>query len=104
MNFFNSRPADWYARSLIYHHPPFFYLLLRNPIDLRFGDLAANDLDPYGHPFPWVIWKWLVRQHLPHGALAALLILEFSPNLISLNAQVRGYMLLLLLVSLAMFF
>lgn len=103
--FFIAQPSGWYARSLLYHHPPLFFLLLHylqlfsdSEFCLRLIPALAGSL------YPWVIWKWLTRQHYPHAALVTFAILEFSPNLISLSAQVRGYTLVLLLVSLALYY
>lgn len=103
--FFISQPSGWYERSLLYHHPPLFFLLLHY-LQLFSDSESFLRLLPAiaGSLYPWVIWKWLVRQQYPHAAWVAFAVLEFSPNLISLSAQVRGYTLVLLLVSLALYY
>ena len=103
--FFIAQASDWYARSLRFHHPPLFYFLLHYIQWISDSELALRLLPIIaGSLFPWVIWKWLARQGFAHAALVALLLLEFSPTLISLSAQVRGYTLALLLSSLALLF
>ncbi len=103
--FFIAQASDWYARSLRFHHPPLFYFLLHYIQWISDSELALRLLPIIaGSLFPWVIWKWLARQGFAHAALVALLLLEFSPTLLSLGAQVRGYTLALLLSSLALLF
>jgi hypothetical protein len=51
-----------------------------------------------------VIFLWLKRQQFPVAGFAASLLLTCSPTLISLSAQVRGYMLELLFAALSLYF
>lgn len=60
---------------------------------LRFVPLAAGIL------FPWVVYRWLGAAWSGTAGLIALIALTFSPALVSLSAQVRGYTILLLIAA-----
>lgn len=106
MHFCRSQSADWYEISnLKGTAPPFFFfvvhyvqLISNSELFLRLPFLLSGCL------FPWIIYKWLQGLHLHTAAVFAFLILEFSPNLIVLTSQVRGYALALLFTSLAIYF
>jgi hypothetical protein len=60
---------------------------------LRFVPLVAGIL------FPWVVYRWLGAAWSRTAGLIALVALTFSPALVSLSAQVRGYTILLLIAA-----
>lgn len=98
-----AQPTTWFRDSLYYHHPPFFYFLLHAVERVSTSELALRMVPVLaGALFPWFLMKWLQVLQFPHAALTAILLLEFSPNLITLSAQVRGYTLTLLLVAVAL--
>jgi Dolichyl-phosphate-mannose-protein mannosyltransferase len=63
---------------------------------LRFLPLVAGSM------FPWVVYRWLGAAWSRTAGLIALVVLMFSPALVSLSAQARGYTLVLLLAALAL--
>lgn len=63
---------------------------------LRLPSLIAGSL------FPWVVYRWLGAIWSRTAGLMALVVLTFSPALVSLSAQARGYTLVLLLAALAL--
>jgi hypothetical protein len=98
-------PHDWAIATLKDAHPPYLFLLLHylqavnhSEWFLRLPSVLSGTF------FPWVVYLWLRQKQFAMAAWAAFLILEFSPNLISLTAQVRGYALALFFSSLALYF
>ena len=63
---------------------------------LRVPALIAGSL------FPWVVYRWLGEIWSRTAGLMALVVLTFSPALVSLSAQARGYTLVLLFAALAL--
>jgi hypothetical protein len=106
IHFCRSQPATWYAESnLRGTAPPFFFFVVHYTQQIANSEFFVRL--PFllsGCLFPWVIYKWLERLNLPTAALTSFLILEFSPNLIALTTQIRGYAIALLLTSLAIYF
>ena len=105
IHYCRSQPVSWYEASLTGTTPPLLFFLMHyvqmlssSELFLRFPFVVSGTL------FPWIVYKWLDRLQLPWAALSAFLLLEFSPNLIALSAQIRGYVLALLFVSAAIFF
>jgi len=91
--------ADLYRSTLTEAHPPFFFLLL------HFWRLAGNSefflrLLPafFGAMFLGAAYQWARHLFGKGEALFTLVILAFSPALVSLCAEVRGYSLLLFLM------
>lgn len=91
--------ADVYRSTLTEAHPPLFFLLL------HFWRLAGNSefflrLLPalFGALFLVAAHQWAKHLFGKAEALFTLVILAFSPALVSLSAEVRGYSLLLLLM------
>jgi hypothetical protein len=95
--------SDWFQRVAVFHHPPliFYWLHLTagdgsSELQVRLAPILAGSL------FPLVIYRWLRMLSNPAAALTALLILVFSPSLVALGAQVRGYPLALLFSACAL--
>ncbi len=86
-------------------HPPLLFVLL-HPIALISSSEIALRLIPVlaGTVFPWVVYRWLARAWNAGAGFAAFAILTFSPDLIALSAQIRGYTLELLFAALALLF
>lgn len=86
-------------------HPPLLFVLLHPIAAVTSSELALRLIPVLaGAIFPWVVYRWLAKVWTRGAALAALVILTFSPNLIALSAQVRGYTLELLFAALALLF
>jgi hypothetical protein len=105
MHVYYAWPADWAVKTLAFHHPPLLFFLIHHlqalnhsEIFLRLPSVLAGVL------FPWVFLKWLQQLQVPVAATGAFLLLEFSPNLIALSSQVRGYTLMLLFLASALYF
>jgi len=93
-----------YKASLTTAHPPVFLLLLY--LWRFFGNSELTIRLPYvlaGSAFPFVAFKWLGRALGDIPALIGLIVLTFSPAMIWLSAEVRGYALLLLFMASALY-
>lgn len=84
-------------------HPPGFILLLRvllwfgrSEVMLRMTSVVGGAL------YPLLVMVWVRRFAGELAGLTALLILTFSPAMINLGSEVRGYALALFCVSLAL--
>jgi hypothetical protein len=106
--FFLSLPSSFkalYLGSRQTHHPPLLFFLLHWVIGFSSSEIAVRMVPLLaGSLFPWVVYRWVARVWNVGAAFAALLILTFSPNLIALGAQARGYTLGLLFAGLAILF
>ena len=91
-----------YPATLSTHHPPLLFFILHPVIAISSSEIALR-LFPVlaGSAVGWVAYRWLTRIWNEGAGLAALIILTFSPNLISLSAQARGYSLEMLFAALA---
>ena len=94
-----------YQASLTNAHPPFFFLLLyflrfigTSEFILRLPSVLAGTL------LLWVTYKWLESAFNKTAALVGLLVLTFSPAIISVSTEVRGYGVLLLCMASALYF
>jgi Dolichyl-phosphate-mannose-protein mannosyltransferase len=94
-----------YQATLTNAHPPFFFLLLyflrfigTSELILRLPSVLAGTL------LLWVTYKWLESAFNKTAALIALLMLTFSPAIISASTEVRGYGVLLLCMASALYF
>jgi hypothetical protein len=97
--------AATYKATLTTAHPPLFIVLLHywqslghSEMMLRLPSLLA------GIAFSWVMFLWLRRVSDRQTALYGLILLLFSPALISLSAEVRQYALLLLFCASSLYF
>jgi hypothetical protein len=88
-----------YHASLTSPHPPLYYFLLYfwrmlgdSEFMLRLPSMLA------GTAFLWFGYRWIGELFGKPAGFAALLILAFSPLLISMSAEVRSYSFLLLLL------
>ena len=97
--------AATYKATLTTAHPPLFIVLLHywqslghSEMMLRLPSLLA------GIAFSWVMFLWLRRVSDRRTALNGLVMLLFSPALISLSAEVRQYALLLLFCASSLYF
>jgi dolichyl-phosphate-mannose-protein mannosyltransferase len=84
-------------------HAPLPILLLHfiekinsSELALRLAPLLAGSL------FPWVVYRWLGATWNRTAGLIGLVALTFSPALVSLSAQARGYTLVLFFAALAL--
>jgi 4-amino-4-deoxy-L-arabinose transferase-like glycosyltransferase len=89
-----------YHASLTDPHPPLSYFLLYfwrmlgdSEFMLRLPSMLA------GTVFLWFAYRWAGEMLGKTAGLVSLLILAFSPVLISMSAEVRNYSLLLLLLA-----
>lgn len=105
MHLYRAWSKDWANQTAIYHHPPVLFFLLHHlqalnhsEIFLRLPQILCGTL------FPWVTYKWFQHLQFPFAAWAAFLLLEFSPNLIPLSAQLRGYTIALFFTAAALYF
>jgi hypothetical protein len=94
-----------YQASLTNAHPPFFFLLLyflrfigTSEFILRLPSVLAGTL------LLWVTYKWLESAFNRTAALVGLLMLTFSPAIIAVSTEVRGYSVLLLCMASALYF
>lgn len=97
------RALDVYRASLNNAHPPLFFLVLHFWIRLGSSELFLRLLPAtLGGVFLWVAYRWALILLGRSAALMTLVLLSFSPALISLSAEVRDYSLLLLLMTAAL--
>ena len=89
-----------YRASLTSPHPPLYFFLLylwrllgSSEFMLRLPSILA------GTAFLWVAYRWVAETMGRVAGLATVLVLAFSPLLISLSAEVRSYALLMLLTA-----
>jgi hypothetical protein len=94
-----------YKASLTTAHPPLFILLLylssflgESEFILRLPSLVS------GTAFLWVAFKWLGNVFGQITGLVGVILLTFSPPMISLSAEVRGYSTFLLFMASALYF
>jgi hypothetical protein len=94
-----------YRASITNAHPPLYFLALHcwqllgnSELFLRLPSVLA------GAAFPWIVFKWLGEELDKCAALFALIALEFSPTMIVLSAELRGYALFLFFASSALYF
>jgi hypothetical protein len=97
--------AATYQASLTNAHPPllffalhFWRLLGDSEFMLRLFSVLA------GTAFLWVSYRWVSLAVNRVAAFAALLMLTFSPALVSLSAEVRAYALLLVFMAGALYY
>jgi hypothetical protein len=94
-----------YKASLTNAHPPLVYLVLyfwhflgRSELMLRLPLIFA------GTAFCWFTFKWIQVLFGESASLIALIVVAFSPTLITLSAEVRQYALLLFCMTAALYF
>jgi len=93
-----------YERSLHTHHPPLFVFILALTHPFTHSELALRAVPVLaGTVFPWFIYRWLGLVWNKLAGYLALLILAFSPFLIGLSAEARGYTLALLGVAASLY-
>src|SRR3989475_12744371 len=102
-----NRPTVYlaYKTSLTNAHPPFFFWLLyfwryvgNSEFVLRLPSVLA------GTALGWVAFKWVGDLFGRNAGSICLALLTFSPTMIALSADVRGYALLLFFMASALFF
>jgi hypothetical protein len=81
-----------YANAMDTHHPALLVFLLHwlrqageSELVLRLPAVAGGVL------FPWFVYRWVSLVGNRTAGLAALLVTAFSPYLVALSAQARGY-------------
>jgi len=94
-----------YKASLTNAHPPLLYLLLycwhflgRSELMLRLPSVFA------GTALCWVAFKWIGIVFGRTASLIGLILVAFSPALVTLSAEVREYALLLFCMGAALYF
>ena len=102
-----NRPSVYlaYKTSLTNAHPPFFFWLLyfwryvgNSEFVLRLPSVLA------GTALGWVAFKWVGDLFGRNPGFICLALITFSPTMIALSADVRGYALLLFFMASALFF
>ncbi len=102
-----NRPSAYlaYKTSLTNAHPPFFFWLLyvwrylgNSEFVLRLPSVLA------GTALGWVAFKWVGDLFGRSAGFICLALLTFSPTMIALSADVRGYALLLFFMASALCF
>jgi hypothetical protein len=94
------RIVDLYDSTLGNAHPPLFFLLLRFWLPLGRSEMSLRLLPVLcGALLTWVAYRWASELHGRSAGLSMLVLAAFSPALVSLSAQLRGYTLLLLLAA-----
>lgn len=90
-------PIAVYKESLKNAHPPLYFMSIylwhfvaHSDVTLRLLSVLA------GVVFLWFLYKWTVETLGTAAALCALSIAAFSPSLVALQAELRGYALFLL--------
>ncbi len=95
--------AQVYESSRVNAHPPFFFLILHSWLRLGRSELFLRLLPAiFGAAFLWFAYRWAGRLFGRTAGIVTLLVLAFSPALLPLSAEVRGYSLLLLLFTSAL--
>jgi hypothetical protein len=94
-----------YKSSLGDPHPPLFVMLLYLWQHIGTSEFVLRLLPAIaGTAALWVGYRWVTLALAPVEGLVALLLLTFSPTLISLSAEVRNYSLLLLALTGSLYF
>jgi Dolichyl-phosphate-mannose-protein mannosyltransferase len=100
-------PATWLVwnpKAALVAHPPLFLWLLHAVLTILRSQLALRLIPVVsGALFPWFVMLWVRRVAGTAAALSALLILTFSPALISLSTEVRAYTLSFLFASISLY-
>ena len=93
-----------YKASLTSAHPPLIFFLLYFWRFLGSSELTLRLLSVLaGTAFLWVAFEWMGDVFGRGAGLVGLLLLTFSPTMILLSAQVRGYALLFLCMASALY-
>jgi Dolichyl-phosphate-mannose-protein mannosyltransferase len=95
--------AEVYENSRGNAHPPLFFLILHSWLRLGRSELFLRLLPAiFVAGFLWFAYRWAGRLFGRTAGILTLLVLAFSPALLPLSAEVRGYSLLLLLSASAL--
>lgn len=95
--------ADWLERSKPVVHPPLPYAMWHMILHFNSSETALRlPIMAASAAFPFLLFLWLQRLFGPATGFCGLLITCFSPILISLGAQMRGYMLCLFFAAAAL--
>jgi len=95
--------AGFYRNAAITTHPPLFIVALEAVLQLGRSEWLLRLVPAVaGVMFPWSVGLWVRRLSGLAGALAAQMVLTFSPSLIDLSTEVRGYTLAFLFLSVAL--
>jgi hypothetical protein len=93
----------FYRNATRLFHPPLFIPVLQGMLILGRCEWILRLVPAIsGALFPWFIALWVQRLTGKVAALCAQLLLTFSPALISLSAEVRGYTLAFLFLSICL--
>src|SRR5262245_37302851 len=80
------------AGSLTIVHPPLLIIVLHAVSKISRSEIALRMIPVLsGSLFPLVLFFWLRSVAGRIAAMTVLLVLTFSPHLISLSTQLRGY-------------
>jgi hypothetical protein len=106
---FTIAATDWHGWVGFYrnasrsYHPPLFFPVLRGMLLLGHSEWLLRLVPTVaGALFPWFIMLWVQRFAGNAAALCAQLLLTFSPALINLSTEVRGYTLAFLFFSICL--
>jgi len=98
-----SSVADVYRATLTNAHPPLFFFLLHFWRLIDSSEFFLRLLPALlGTALLGVAYRWAERLFEKRAAFFTLTLLAFSPALVSLSAEVRGYTLLLFLMASAL--
>jgi hypothetical protein len=98
-----SSVADVYRATLTNAHPPLFFFLLHFWRSIDSSELFLRLLPAlFGTALLGVAYPWADRILDRRAAFYVLVILAFSPGLVVLSAEIRGYTLLLFLLAAAL--
>ena len=96
---------DTYNSAIRSPHPPFLVIFLHyvkevstSEIWLRFWPALAGTL------FALVLYRWIAKGWSKSAGLIALVIVVFTPNLVNLSAELRGYSFQLLFLAASLHF
>jgi hypothetical protein len=97
-------PVAVYRKSLTNAHPPLFFLALYFWRWLGTSEVALRMLPVLaGTAAAWIASRWVTGVLGRTAGFASLLMLSFSPFLITLHAELRSYAALLLFMSSALY-
>ena len=98
-----SSAGDVYRATLTNAHPPLFFFLLHFWLRIDSSEFFLRLLPALlGTAFLAVAYRWAAKAFDRAVAFYCLVLLAFSPALVSLSAEVRGYTLLLFLMASAL--
>lgn len=104
-HFIYSSSPNWLELTRVSLHPPLPFAVWHWLIPLDSSENTLRLLPILaGALFPYFLFRWLRLLFDPYTALTALILAAFSPNLVHLSPQLRGYVICLLAAPIALIF